>query len=421
MAESARSAQEHLAEIVAVLQDAMTVRTEDVAVLDSVGRILAHDVVANVDSPPFPNSQMDGYGLREGHLGGGEFPVGATIAAGVDPSEVITDADPHAVLPIMTGARVPEEIVAIVPVEQCTPPSFDQAEALEPARVHVPQTPKGQFVRAQGSDVAAGSVIAAAGTVVGPVLLAALLGQSVRTVSVASTPRVLLITGGKEITDAPGPASIPDSNGPMLQALARAWGIETVGRLRTNDDLEELRRDVDAAIAEHRPDFIVTSGGISHGRFEVIRQLLEPAGGWFGHVTQQPGGPQGLGTYSGIPVICLPGNPISTLVSFRRFVGPSVQQYIRVSVGAAEETAAVDVEEQTAILAEPIQGLNDPREQLRRGVHWVDDHGHVMVRPLGGPGSHLLLQAIEATCLLVVPSHADLAAGETVKVLKLPR
>lgn len=421
MAESARSAQEHLTEIARVLEASMPVRTEEVPVLEAVGRILADDVVARVDSPPFPNSQMDGYGLRAGHLGGGTFPVGPTIAAGADSEDIATHSDPEHVLPIMTGARVPEEIVAVVPVEKCTPQTFDEAEALNPAQVTVPETPSGQFVRAQGSDVSRGAIIAQAGTEIGPVLLAALLGQSIKTVSVTCTPRLLLITGGKEVTDEPGPASIPDSNGPMLQALAQPWGMHTVARLRTNDNLEELARDIEEALERFQPDLIVTSGGISHGRFEVIRQLLEPAGGWFGHVTQQPGGPQGLGTCAGVPVICLPGNPISTLVSFRRFVGPSVRHRVLSGVGARTVTDAIDTEDSTAILTEPVTGLADNREQLRRGQHWVDGEGHVLARPLGGPGSHLLLQAIEATCLLVIPAHAQLEAGQAVNILQLPR
>src|SRR5699024_10320025 len=125
-------------------------------------------------------------------------------------------------------------------------------------------------------------------------------------------------------------ATIPDANAPMLRAMAYAAGIGVVGQVSTNDDASALKSSLAAAIENLQPDVVVTSGGLSAGKFEVVRQVLEssdsganaPAAAWFGLVVQQPGGPQRCAVLNGVPIICLPGNPVSTLVSFRLFVAP---------------------------------------------------------------------------------------------------
>ena len=204
--------------------------------------------------------------------------------------------------------------------------------------------------------------------------------------------RIIIVTGGAEVTSTAhdaGAATIPDANGPMLRALAARHGIEVAQHVRTSDVADELRAHLSEAIAQHHPDAVVTSGGISHGKFEVVRQALTD--GWYGHVAQQPGGPQGLSTFDGVPVLSLPGNPISTLVSFRLYVAP-----LR---GHAPEPVRV-------ALASDVTGL-EGRDQFLRGV--------VVKRkalPLGKAGSHLLAQGAQATCLIRVPAGAQLRAGD---------
>lgn len=360
---------------------------------EALGRPLAVDVAAVEDSPRFDNSQMDGYALGARHLAGGTFPVGPTVAAGADPALVVPDGVADAVVPVMTGAKLPAGTVAVVPVERCDPGEF--GPAADAGAVTVPGTPAGQFVRPRGSDITAGSPLLDRGHVVNPRTVGVAAAQGITELPVDAPARVLVCTGGDELGaldgvagSASSAAMIRDANGPMLDALCTRHGIRVVGHVRTSDDPAAFGALLRAAVDRDRPTAVVTSGGISHGRFEVVRQLLsaEP-GAWFGHVAQQPGGPQGLASFRGTPVICLPGNPVSTAVSFRLFVAPVL--------GVAETPV-------TAVLDAPVTG-QERRDCFHRAVRTVVD-GRVLVRPVGGAGSHLLAQSVAADCLLRVPA-----------------
>ncbi|WP_257162008.1 molybdopterin molybdotransferase MoeA [Corynebacterium cystitidis] len=369
--------------------------------------VTAADVAAQFDSPRFDNSQMDGYALSVEHVAAtpGQFRVGATIPAGTDPDVVYPEGITNAIVPIMTGAKVPHGTAAIVPVEHCTPGIF----AEEGEFIQVPPTPHGQFVRQRGSDIQAGATIVPAGTTVTAPVVATLSSQSITEVEVMRPARLVTVTGGAEIgaeigtagTSDSGAAVIPDANAPLMQVMAHHHGMEVVGHVRTNDDPAALRRDLEQAVATYSPDAIVTSGGISAGKFEVIRQVLEPAG-WFGHVDQQPGGPQGLSTINSTPVICLPGNPVSTLVSFRLYVAPVLGQ------------APQPVE---AVLTEEVTGLAG-RDQFLRGQLRLEG-AQVHATPVGGAGSHLISQAVPADCLIRVPMASTIQAGGHVMVYEL--
>ena len=347
--------------------------------------VLAADIHAGFPSPRFDNSQMDGYALPQ--CAAGTYPVGPTIAAGTEPAQVL-DGPLTGACPIMTGAKVPEETAAIVPIERCEPQEF-----LSPgARITVPETSPGQFIRRTGSDLEEGALLATRGDRLTPVRLAALASQGIAEVEVYRPARILICTGGAEIGH--GSAAIPDANAPLLTAMARRAGIDVAGYITTDDDPQALELAFTEAIAQHRPDAIITSGGISAGKFEVVRQVLD---GWFGHVDQQPGGPQGIAAFDRTPVICLPGNPISTLVSFRLFVAPAL--------GWAPQLFRVP-------LAAGIEGLPH-KDQFRRGR--VDSHAHI----LGGASSHLLAQAADATHLIRIPAGQRLAEGQEVEVYPL--
>lgn len=347
--------------------------------------VLAADIHAGFPSPRFDNSQMDGYALPQ--CTAGTYPVGPTIAAGTEPAQVL-DSPLSSACPIMTGAKVPEGTAAIVPIERCEPQEF-----LAPGdRITVPETSPDQFIRRTGSDLEEGALLAARGDKLTPVRLAALASQGIDEVEVYRPARILICTGGAEIGH--GSAAIPDANAPLLTAMAGRAGIDVAGYITTDDDPKALERAFTEAIAQHRPDAIITSGGISAGKFEVVRQVLE---GWFGHVDQQPGGPQGIATFHDTPVICLPGNPISTLVSFRLFVAPAL--------GWAPEPFHVP-------LAAGIDGLPH-KEQFRRGR--VDSRAHI----LGGASSHLLAQAADATHLIRIPAGQRLEKDQEVEVYPL--
>ncbi len=382
-----------------------------VAPPDAVGRRLVQDVPAAEDSPRFDNSQMDGYALGDMHLVGGNFPVGPTVPAGTDPQDVLFDAvsNPQArvrdaVIPVMTGTRLPVGTTAVVPVEACDPPDFDEAE--QRGAVQVPATEPGQFVRRTGSDIRTGSLLLPTGHVVNPRTVGTAAAQGIATLPVSRRARVLICTGGDEIGGA-GAAVIRDANGPMLAALCARHGIEVAGTVNTSDNPQAFRASLSDAVAAARPDAVVTSGGISHGRFEVVRQVLEAESAhsaWFGHVAQQPGGPQGLATFEGVPVICLPGNPVSTAVSFRLFVAPVLGVVEDPVVGRVGGT-------------DTAEGLPS-KERFLRGHTFVED-GELRAVAVGGPGSHLLAQSVEADCLLRVPAGISLVPGDEVQIIPL--
>ncbi len=408
-----RTPEQHRDEVAAKLNQRSTARF---SLADAVGLTLAETISAQHDSPRFDNSQMDGYALGEAHVNNpGIFETGATLAAGTDPADYYPNGIKSTIVPIMTGARIPDGTAAIVPVEACDPHEFVAAGDA----VSIPPVNAGQFIRRAGSDITAGAELLKEGTVLTPAAIATLASQSIDEVTCVKPSRIVICTGGKEISgpDSTGPgddaATIPDSNGPMLRAQAARYGIEVAASIRTDDDPEALRADFQRAIDEHQPDAIITSGGISHGKFEVIRQVLETAG-WFGHVDQQPGGPQGISSFSGVPVICLPGNPVSTLVSFRLFVAPLLG-----TAPAGFPLTGADA------LTTPIKATVDRvftglpgRDQFLRGTYALAD-GHVTATPLGGAGSHLISQAADATALIRIPADKPINVGESVDVYPL--
>lgn len=360
---------------------------------EALGRALSRDVVSPGDSPAFDNSQMDGYALGEAHLAGGTFTVGPSVAAGADPDAAVPEGIGQQIIAIMTGAKLPRGTRAVVPVERCRPPEF-----IEEGPVMVPATQRGQFVRRRGSDIREGAVLFEAGHVVNPRTVAACALLGVDVLPVERPASIVVCTGGDEVGGA-GVASIPDANGPLIESMAAEARIEVTARISTPDDPSTLRARLAEAVAKHSPDAVVTSGGISHGKREVVRQVLEPTGGWFGHVSQQPGGPQGLSSFKGTPVISLPGNPVSTAVSFRLFVAPVL--------GHAPSTIRAE-------LAAPVRGI-EGRDCFYRGVLEFDKP-RAVARVLEGAGSHLIAQSAAATCLIRIPASADYQAGESVAV-----
>jgi molybdopterin molybdotransferase len=151
-------------------------------------------------------------------------------------------------------------------------------------------------------------------------------------------------------------------------------------------------------------DVILTSGGISHGDYEVVRELLEPRGAWVGHVAMQPGGPQATATFEGVPVICFPGNPVSTQLSFEVFVAPIIREFAGLRPAARSHKA----------LNDSVRSVEGKRQFLRGRVEGAS------VTPVSGPGSHLVAGMAAADCLIIIPEDVTaVALGETVEVWEL--
>lgn len=395
---SAVSVEAHAAAIEALLADLSIRAAQRVPLADALGRVAFHDVTSPVDLPLFRNSQMDGYAVdsRSVQSAPVTLPVSTIIAAGPTEPSTLT---PGSAAKIMTGAPIPDGADAIVPVEDTTVTTAG-AVTVERARV------AGEFVREQGSDVRAGTVLIDAGRVLEPRHISVLAAVGLATVDVRSRPRVAVVTTGAELADAGetlSPGQIFDSNGITLAAHLRASGADVVTVARSTDDPERFRSILTSAAAS--AELIITSGGVSMGDFEVVKDVLAPLGGQFGSVRMQPGGPQGITMFDGTPVLSFPGNPVSTVVSYIMFA----RNIVRRSAGLPP------------VLSSPatlFQSITSPprRRQLLRGK--LRDDGRVEL--VAGPGSHLVAALSWADVLIDIAAETtELAAGSPVEVWPL--
>ncbi|SIN68582.1 molybdopterin molybdochelatase [Agromyces cerinus subsp. cerinus] len=387
----------------------------------ALGRVLGLDVVAPIDLPAFANSQMDGYAVIAADLVGAApgtpvvLPVGAVTAAG----DHVAHHAPGTATPVMTGAPIPLGADAVVPIEAADPPRFpelgaDRRTAAAEAVVAFDRpAPAGAFVRGVGTDVARGERLLPAGIRLGPAQLGALAAAGVTTVSVRRPVSVLLVSTGHELR-APDASldsgQIHDANTTMLAAALRESGAR-VREAISPDDTAALTSML-AASARH-VDLVVTTGGVSAGAFEVVREALAPLGVEFAKVALQPGGPQGLGLARfpatgddiPVPVVAFPGNPVSALVSFELFLRP----VLRAFAGLAPDRPRARLR-----LAHDVTSPLD-KHQVRRGV--LDGAGDVEV---GAPSSHLLHAYANATVLVHLPvGVGDLPAGAHVDVWRI--
>lgn len=373
--------------------------TERVALDAALGRITASPVESPIALPPFRNAQMDGFAVRAAEVAGAPIvlPVAGEVAAA--PGEPAPLGIGTAVR-IMTGAPVPDGADAIVPVEDTEPDGSGSVRILR-ART------TGEYVRDAGSDLAAGADVLPAGIRLAPRHLAAAAASGLTELLVRERVRVAVVSTGTELV-APGgrlgPGEIPDANGVALVAAVREVGAVVVHTARVRDHVSRLRTELDAAV-DAGAELILTSGGISQGAYEVVRELIEPLGAWVGSVAMQPGGPQATAVYRGVPLIGFPGNPVSAQLSFALFVAPS----LRAIAGLPP------VREERMPLAEAVTSVPG-RRQFLRGRRLAD--GHAL--PVGGPGSHLVAALAASDLLIVVPEDVtSLDPGELVDTVDL--
>ncbi|HEY8702711.1 MAG TPA: gephyrin-like molybdotransferase Glp [Arthrobacter sp.] len=404
---AARSVAVHLAavrDLLAPLRSAD--RTETLPLAAALGKGLARDIMAPVSLPPFANSQMDGFAVNTADLpdGGAELRVVAPVPAGAVPARL----EPGTAAPIMTGAMIPDGADAVVPVERAVPDRFPLPGAGNgETRVWLPATVPGTFVRSVGSDVLEGERALAAGTFLGPAQLGLLAALGIAEVPVHRQVTVLLVTTGDEVVE-PGqplqPGKIYDANGTLLESAMRQAGLTVVRTGISADRPEELR----TVLRAHGPavDLIVTTGGVSKGAYEVVRQAMEGQQAEFLHVAMQPGGPQGIGTFDAVPFLGFPGNPVSCLVSFEMFLRPVLAELF----GSPAP--------RTPVRARLAHGLTSPehKHQVRRGSLQPDG----TVRLEGGESSHLMHALSGSNALVHVPEGVQsLAAGDEVEVWML--
>jgi len=379
----------------ALAGDAIRRRTpQSLPLAEALARVAAGDVVSPIDLPPFRNSQMDGYAVRAADVASAPISlpvVGEVAAAPGDPARL----KPGTAVKIMTGAPVPEGADAIIPVE-------DTLAANDYVSISRGRS-AGEYVREPGSDLRAGDVVVPAHTVLGSRHLAALAAAGLTEVQVVEQLPVAIISTGSELV-APGaelePGQIFDSNGVALAAAVRAAGGEVVLEGRVRDESAELEALLDAAL-RLGARLILTSGGISMGDHEVVRELLEPRGAVVDVLAMQPGGPQALGDWDGVPVVCFPGNPVSSQLSFELFVAPLLRERAGLPARVVE----------TRVLDSAVRSIPGRRQFLRgRRV------GREGVTPVGGSSSHLVAALAASDVLIIIPEDVtEVAAGESVE------
>ncbi|MGJ3192508.1 molybdopterin molybdotransferase MoeA [Paenarthrobacter sp. FR1] len=404
-----RSVAAHRQAVVELLTGATAARASHrLPLLEALGGALAVDVHAPIPLPPFDNSQMDGFAVRSKDIpdAGAELWVAAPVPAGAAPAAL----KPGFAAPIMTGAMIPEGADAVVPIEKATPDTFPDATARD-AVVDLPAVASGTYVRNRGSDIEEGALALPSGTLLGPAQLGLLAALGMTTVEVRQPLRVLLVTTGDEVVE-PGEeltaGKIFDSNGTLLEASMRQAGLAVVRAGISDDDptslVTVLRSHTDPA--DNPVDVIVTTGGVSKGAYEVVRQAMSGHPVDFLPVAMQPGGPQGLGTFNDVPFLGFPGNPVSCLVSFEMFLRPALSEVL----GAPAPRPVRNLS-----LAEPVTSPHG-KHQVRRGT--VEPDGSVRME--GGPGSHLVHALARANALVQIPGDVtELDEGAEVEVWML--
>ncbi|MFH8221624.1 gephyrin-like molybdotransferase Glp [Streptomyces sp. NPDC018057] len=424
------SVDEHLEDVLTTVRPLEPIELQ---LLDAQGCVLVEDVMVPLSLPPFDNSSMDGYAVRVADVAGAseEFPaslevVGDVAAGAADPVRV----GPGQAARIMTGAPLPPGAETVVPVEWTDgglgegPVSGMRARSLAPegatgqVRVHRPAEARAH-VRASGSDVQAGDLALKAGTVLGPPQLGLLAAIGRGTVRVRPRPRVVVLSTGSELVQ-PGEqlagGQIHDSNSFALTAAARDAGAIGYRVGAVADDADTLRSTIEDQLV--RADLLVTTGGVSVGAYDVVKEALshvgdedEPGGGVeFRKLAMQPGKPQGFGTVGPdhIPLLALPGNPVSSYVSFELFVRPAIRTLMGLPDVHRPTTRAKLVCD---------KALTSPRgrRQFLRGTYQDGE-----VRPVGGSGSHLVAALAQADSLIVVPEDAEsVESGTEVEVVLL--
>jgi molybdopterin molybdotransferase len=412
---------------------------EPVAVDAALGRVLSRDVIAAATLPPWDNSAMDGYAIVAADIAGAgeDAPIRLEVTGEAPAGGVADGAVGHgSAIRIATGAPIPAGADAVVPVEQTTPldaagsrgPRGRDAAGPLPAHVLVHGAVNaGAHVRRRGSDLVEGATILASGTAVSPAAVALAAGAGISSLHVRRRPLVAVLATGNEVRPAGtdlGPAGIPDANGPGLRALVTASGAEALELGIAIDDLDaviaRLRRALDGGA-----DAIVVAGGVSVGPYDVVKLAFEAVGEiglW--RVAVQPGKPFAFGTaptagWRRALLFGLPGNPVSSFVTFELFVRPA----IRALAGRRDLLRPVD----RAVLLDEVRTAPGRRAFLRvtaerdeRGGPIRDGQGRVQVRLASGPagqGSHVLSALAAADALAVVPEEVEThTAGDPVEL-----
>lgn len=373
---------------------------------DLPGRILLEEIRADRDVPAWDKALMDGFAVAAGDFGaGGERTIAATIAAGADPGALAALPAGRAAR-IMTGAPLPPGADAVVPVEQSRDGSRPDQVLLEgPVRA-------GENVARRGDDVRAGTVLLEPGDFLGAAEIGVLAASGRTRARAGARPRVAVLATGDELVppgEEPGPGRLRNSNGPMLEALARRAGAEVRNLGIARDDETELRRGIASGL---EADVLLLSGGVSMGLYDLVGRALRSAGAeiLFERVAIRPGKPFTFARRGATLVFGCPGNPVSSYVTFQVFARPALRRLA--------SHPAPRWRPEPGRLAAPIR-----RKPGRAGyvqARAVHRDGRLEVAPVPTSGSADLVSCARGNALAIVPAGAEsLPAGSGVEVILL--
>ncbi len=386
-----------------ILRHFEPLEAEHVALADALGRVLAADIDADIDVPPFANSAMDGFALRAADITNASAaePVAlrvlGEVAAGGTASGAI---EPGSALRIMTGAPLPPGADTVTPFEDTD--VWRAGGAVEASVVHVLlPTERGANVRAAGEDVRAGTPVVRRGTLLRPGEIGVLATAGAASVAVMRRPRVAILATGDELVDVaehPGPGQIRNANGYSNAAQVIDAGGEPLRLPIARDTEAQLHDRIDQALAAGA-DMFLTSGGVSVGDYDVVKRVLEQRGRMeFWRVRMKPGKPLAFGIIEGVPLLGLPGNPVSAMVGFELFGRPAMlkmlgrERWRRPVIHATFDGRYAD--------------RGDRRVFVRVAV---EQHGEGWIaRSAGEQGSGVLSAMMRADGLMVVPEGMTL-------------
>lgn len=379
---------------------------EDVALGAARDRVLAETVRAAGDVPPFHNSAMDGYAVRAADVAEARetqpvrLPLTGEVRAGFGPSHALR---PGTAIRIMTGAPLPEGADAIVRIEDTS-----EQDGAVLIRVGVAA---GTSLRPAGSDLRAGDVVAASGRVVTPGVLGVCAAAGRTHLRCVRRPVVMVLTTGdelREVGEPLGPGQIVNTNRYTLAAAVEEAGARVVDAGVARDEPQQIRAAFQQAVA---CDLVISSGGVSMGAYDLVRGQLETEGKIdFWQVALRPGKPLAFGAVHGVPLIGLPGNPVSSLVAFELFARPA----LLVMQGRGDRERS----RHRAVVDETLQSPPHLEQYFRGIAHRASDGLHV--RLTGDQGSHVLRSMADANCLIVMPlGKATVADGEAIDILEL--
>lgn len=391
-----------------LLRESAPLPTERIAAQRAIGRVLAISIASPGWLPPFDNSAMDGFALRSGGAlaaAGAEFAVLGSQAAG-DPAATAGEG----AWEIMTGARIPDGLDAVVPVERVDVLARGPSE--RPLRIRLLQeVPHGQHIRRRGEDVAPGVALMAAGTLVAPQQLMVLAALGIAEVAVHRRPRVAVLATGRELVAEPGPlrpGEIHDSNGPFLQARLEAAGARVVSVETVGDDPAAFRVALRRALLAGS-DLVVSTGAVSMGRHDFVPGVLreEEAQLHFHKVGIRPGKPLLFARLAEGPLYFgLPGNPVSSAVGLRFFVEPVLRRMLGM---APERPWRVPLADRF--------GKGHPLRTFLKARLDCDATGQLRARVLAGQESFRIVPLLATGAWIVLPEDAaELEAGSPVEV-----